>query len=230
MSKLGPIKNVCPPVITYEEIKLTIAYVEIRDHLDSLHIPYFDNYALKIDGRDVSFCSSTIYPDGDDVDNVDESESLNNSQENPDVIGKFSSVVNLGGDNKSNNSQCSVFDECEDLLIDDAVLEEIDKIVSPVKSYKNIDKLEESSSKSHDSREVSCSSKSNVVIYQKENSVKDTLSIPKKETKKSNMLVESDSDSEECKIGAKRKLPNWKMSVQAKNQMKSKLSKNSLFN
>ncbi|KAJ8946901.1 hypothetical protein NQ318_008257 [Aromia moschata] len=40
LSLLTPIKNACPPDITYNQIKAVITYLQIREHLKNLKIPY----------------------------------------------------------------------------------------------------------------------------------------------------------------------------------------------
>lgn len=40
MTSITPIKNACPEEITYDNIKIVITYLLVREHLQSLQIPY----------------------------------------------------------------------------------------------------------------------------------------------------------------------------------------------
>ncbi|XP_018574469.1 Werner syndrome ATP-dependent helicase-like [Anoplophora glabripennis] len=42
LSLLTPIKNVCPPEITYNQIKAVVTYLQIRQHLKNLNVPFIE--------------------------------------------------------------------------------------------------------------------------------------------------------------------------------------------
>lgn len=42
MSKLTPIKELCPPEFSFDTIKVVVAFLQVRDHLARLNIPYED--------------------------------------------------------------------------------------------------------------------------------------------------------------------------------------------
>lgn len=68
MRSLSALKNVCPAEISYGHIHVVLAYLELRDHLNSFNIPYDDfdpleeldtSTEMNIDKADSSFESKT---------------------------------------------------------------------------------------------------------------------------------------------------------------------------
>lgn len=63
MSKLTPIKRECPPEISFCDIKIAIAYLEVRNHLKNKKLSYKDDYALN--ANNTEFQSTLVYSNED---------------------------------------------------------------------------------------------------------------------------------------------------------------------
>lgn len=74
LSLLTPIKNACPPDITYNQIKAVITYLQIRQHLKNLNIPFTEfediDSVLDIPIPNTSECESAISNTTTDIKNL----------------------------------------------------------------------------------------------------------------------------------------------------------------
>lgn len=233
MSKLGPIKNICPPIITYDEIKITIAYLETRYHLKSLYMPYKDDYAIQIEDSKITYNSTIVFPEDYNLPSrsTDLSQfSCASTKSNQICALKTSQVENLSTmkECESNLTPINDAEVCDwggDLLMED--MDEIDRIMnSSSHSESEIPRTEVPSDKPAVVQIVTDSSDDNITYLPNTCDIK-----PKNSKRKLSNDSNLKPDSNESTNPLKNKLPDWMLnSNQAKSVMKAKMFKNSLFN
>ncbi|XP_077302687.1 ATP-dependent DNA helicase RecQ-like [Arctopsyche grandis] len=230
MSKLGTIKNICPPVVTYDDIKIAIAYLEARYHLKSLYMPYKDDYALKIDGSKITYHSTVVIPEKYNL--PSKSTDLSQFSCASTKSNQISALKTSQDENSSKMKEC----ESNPTPVDDAEAYDWGGDL-PVEDMDEIDRIMNSSSHSESEIPRTKLPSDKPVVTQIVDSSDDNItSIPNTcdiKSKISKKKLSNDSnlkpDSNESTL--KNKLPDWMSnSNQAKKVMKAKMFKNSLFN
>lgn len=186
----------CPISITFDEIKLAIAYFQHREYLKNLGVPFKDNYTIETVGDEIVYTSVTKPVKSETITTIDDEECDSDKTVIEDE--EFDSTVN-----KENQT---AWEE------DDFLLDNIDQI------QKAESLIIESESRSVDTKPL--------LKHEQPKSVVNKLCKDSSSNKRKIFFDNSDSDenNEECNTGEKMDI------IVAKNIMKKKISKNSIFN